>query len=129
MIAMPFVSSVSSTLKRQHSATQIVTPEEAKQRKSKMLDIVDVALDKFTQNLSKGKVKLDSSLDLERLVKLALILAGEADSITGKPANQSEQVELSDMSKVGDILNDADPEVRSLFEKLYHGYNRLNDTD
>lgn len=126
---MPFVTNVSSTLKHHHSATQIVTPEEAKQRKTKMLDIVDTALDRFTQNLAEGKVKLDSSLDLERLVKLALILSGEADSITGKPANQSEQVELSDMSRLEDILDDADPEVQSLFEKLYRGYNRLNDTD
>ena len=126
---MPFVSSVSSTLKRNRSATQVVTPEEAKQRKFNMLGIVDVALNKFSQNLDEGKVKLDSSLDLERLVKLTLILSGEADSITGKPANQSEQVEFNDVSKVGAILNNDDPEVRALFEKLYQGYNRLNDTD
>lgn len=126
---MSFVTNVSSTLKQHQSSTQIVTPEEAKQRKFKMLSIVDIALDRFTQNLSDGKVKLDSSLDLERLVKLSLILAGEADSITGKPVNQSEQIELSDMSRVEDILSDTDPEVRSLFEKLYQGYNRLNDTD
>lgn len=126
---MSFVTNVSSTLKRHQSATQIIPPEEAKQRKSKMLNIVDIALDKFTQNLAEGKVKLESSLDLERLVKLSLILFGEADSITGKPVNQSEQIELSDISKVVDILDEADPEVKSLFEKLYHGYNRLNDID
>lgn len=126
---MPLVTNVSATLKRHHSTTQIITPEEAKQRKSKMLNIVDKAVDQFVQNLTDGKVKLDSSLDLERLVKLALILAGEADSITGKPAHQSEEVELRDVSKVSSILNEADPDVRAMFDKLYKGYNQLNDTD
>ena len=126
---MPLISNVSSTLKRQHSSTQIVTPEQAKQNKSIMLNIVNTALDKFTENLSEGKVRLDSSLDLERLVKLALILSGEADSITGKPAHQSEQVEITDLSKVGQILDDNDPAVKAMFEKLYKGYNNLNDVD
>ena len=94
-----------------------------------MLNIVNTALDKFTENLSEGKVRLDSSLDLERLVKLALILSGEADSITGKPAHQSEQVEITDLSKVGQILDDNDPAVKAMFEKLYKGYNNLNDVD
>jgi len=94
-----------------------------------MLNIVNAALDRFTNNLSEGKVKLDSSLDLERLVKLALILSGEADSITGKPAHQSEQVEITDLSKVGQILDDNDPAVKAMFEKLYKGYNNLNDVD
>ena len=126
---MSLISNVSSTLRRQHSFTQIVTPEQAKQNKSRMLDIVNTALDKFTKNLTEGKVKLDSSLDLERLVKLALILSGEADSITGKPAHQSEQVEITDLSKIGQILDDNDPDVKAMFEKLYQGYNNLNDVD
>lgn len=126
---MPMVSSVSSALKRHHSSTQIVSPEETKQRKTNMLGIVDNALAKFVQNLNEGKVKLNSSLDLERLVKLVLILSGEADAIMGKPIHQVEQIEFTDLSKVGSILNDADPDVRAMFEKLYRGYNRLNDAD
>lgn len=126
---MPIISNVSSTLKRQHSSTQIVTPEQAMQNKSRMLNIVNAALDRFTNNLSEGKVRLDSSLDLERLVKLVLILSGEADSITGKPAHQSEQVEITDLSKTGQILDDNDPAVKAMFEKLYRGYNNLNDVD
>lgn len=126
MINVSLVSSVSSTLKRQNSNTQIVTPEEAKQRKSTMLNIVDVALDQFVQNLRAGKVKLNSSLDLDRLIKLALILSGEADSIAGKPDNQSEDI---DMSKVEEILNGDDPDVQAMFKKLYQGYNRINDID
>lgn len=122
---MPLISNLSSTLKRTHlSNTQVCTPEESKQRKEKMLSIVDTALDKFQQNLIADKVKLDSSLDLDRLVRLALVLSGEADSITGKPVNQTEEF---DVSKVNDILNDNDPAVKAMFEKLYAGYNRIND--
>lgn len=127
MINVSLVSSVSSTLKRQNSNTQIVTPEEAKQRKSTMLNIVDVALGQFVQNLKAGKVKLNSSLDLDRLIKLALILSGEADSIAGKPDNQSE--DIVDMSKIEEILNGDDPDVQAMFKKLYQGYNRINDID
>ena len=129
-MTMPLVSSVSATLKHQHSATQIVTPEEVKQYKSVMLGIVDSALEKFVQNLNEGKVKLESSLDLDRLIKLALILSGEADSIAGKPTNQSEQTEaIVNLSKVDSILSDNDPDIKAMFEKLYNGYNRINDTN
>ena len=123
---MPFISSVSSTLKRTYSPTQVCTPEESKQRKVEMLNIVDNALDLFRKNLEAGEVKLNSSLDLERLVKLALILSGEADSITGKPIHESEQM---DVSKVSSILDKDDPMVQAIFEKLYDSYNQLNDTD
>lgn len=126
---MSLISNVSSTLRHQHLSTQIVTPEQAIQNKTKMLQIVTAALDKFVTNLNEDKVKLDSSLDLERLVKLALILSGEADSITGKPAHQSEQIDTTDVSKIGEMLDTNDPAVKAVFEKLYQGYNRLNDVD
>ena len=72
---------------------------------------------------------MDSSLDLERLVKCSLVLSGEADHITGTPAGQTEQIQINDASKIAEILDENDPMVQTLFKKLYVGYNKLNDKD
>lgn len=120
------ITNVASMLKHTMNGTQPVPHEEVKKRKQNMLGIVDTALAQFKKNLENGKVQLDSSIDLERLIKCSLILTGEADSITGKPVGQSEQI---DISKVASILDDNDPMVQTLFKKLYNGYNKMNDNE
>lgn len=123
----PLVSSVSSQMKKYTSSTQVVTPEEIKKNKRGMLDVVNSALEQFKSNLESGKIDLDSSLDLDRLVKLNLLLSGEANSISGSPANQVEQVETTELSNTSSILDENDPTVKELWKKLYDGYNQKND--
>lgn len=123
----PLVSSVSSQMKKYTSSTQVVTPEEIKKNKRGMLDVVNSALDQFKSNLESGKIDLDSSLDLDRLVKLNLLLSGEANSISGSPASQVEQVDTTELSQTSSILNENDPTVKELWKKLYDGYNQKND--
>lgn len=132
----PLVSSVSTQLKKTIPTddTQVVSPEELKNKKQKLLNIIDNATEQFIQNLNDKKVELTSSLDLERLIKLTLLLSGEAESITGSSVHQAEvstsvgvnNAEIS-MSKINEILNLDDPEVKSMFDKIYEGYNQLND--
>ena len=132
----PLVSSVSTTLKKTvTSSTQVCSPEEVIEKKKSMMDIVDKGLAQFSSNLVSGKVELTSSMDLERLVKLSLLLSGEADSIAGKPTSEIEEtsentknIEIS-MSKIEEILNPDDPEVQAMFNKIYNGYNQTNDID
>ena len=123
----PLVSSVSSQMKKYTSSTQVVTPEEIKKNKRGMLDVVNSALEQFKSNLESGKIDLDSSLDLDRLVKLNLLLSGEANSISGSPASQVEQVETTELSRTSSILDENDPTVKELWKKLYDGYNQKND--
>ena len=123
----PLVSSVSSQMKKYINSTQVVTPEEIKKNKRGMLDVVNSALEQFKSNLESGKIDLDSSLDLDRLVKLNLLLSGEANSISGSPASQVEQVETTELSNTSSILDENDPTVKELWKKLYDGYNQKND--
>lgn len=123
----PLVSSVSSQMKKYISSTQVVTPEEIKKNKRGMLDVVNSALEQFKSNLESGKIDLDSSLDLDRLVKLNLLLSGEANSISGSPASQVEQVDTTELSHASSILDENDPTVKELWKKLYDGYNQKND--
>lgn len=125
---MTGVTNVASMLKKSMNSTTPINSAEVKQRKKSMLGIVDTALDQFRRNLESGKVELDSSIDLERLIKCALILSGEADSITGKPNGQTEQHKV-EISKIAEVLDENDPMVQTLFNKLYEGYNKLNDAD
>ena len=122
----PLVSSVSSHMKRYINSTQVVTPEEVKKNKRTMLDVVNSAISQFKNNLESGKVELDSSLDLDRLVKLNLLLSGEANSISGLPANQAEQIETTELTNKT-MLDENDPTVKELWKKLYEGYNQVND--
>lgn len=133
----PLVTSVSTTLKKTiNMNTQVSTPEEIKEKKRDMMGIVDSSLNLFKKNLMDGKVSIDSVLDLERLVKLQLLLSGEADSRVGKPYGESEQettvsshtAHIS-MSKIEQILNLEDEDVKNMFNKLYEGYNEANDYD
>lgn len=123
----PLVSSVSSQMKKYISSTQVVTPEEIKKNKRDMLDIVNSTLEQFKSNLESGKIDLDSSLDLDRLVKLSLLLSGEANSISGSPSSQVEQVDTTELSHASSILDENDPTVKELWKKLYDGYNQKND--
>lgn len=132
----PLVTSVSATLKKttRQNDTQVVSPEEVKAKKKDLLNIVNASVEVFKKNLQDGKVTINTSLDLERLVKLTLLLSGEADSVAGKPYGEQEQ-ETSivsqniSMSKIEEILNLDDPDVKNMYEKLSQGYNKLNDID
>lgn len=133
----PLVSSMSTVLRKSiQSSTQVVTPEQIKEKKLDWLGVVNDSLELFKKNLIDGKVDMSSSLDLERLVKLGLLLSGEAETITGKPNSEQEvtavdsvQAAAANMSKIDEILDSDDPDVQSLFKKLYEGYNKKNDQE
>ena len=133
----PLVSSMSTVPRKSiHSSTQVVSPEQIKEKKLDWLGVVNDSLELFKKNLIDGKVDMSSSLDLERLVKLGLLLSGEAETITGKPNSEQEvtavdsvQAASANMSKIDEILDSDDPDVQSLFKKLYEGYNKKNDQD
>ena len=127
----PLVTSVSTQLKHhQATAHKPLSDDDILNKKQKYLAVLDQAADKFIENLNKGNVELDSTLDLERIVKLTLILSGEADSITGSTGTETTTNmaanELS-MSKIEEILDLNDPEVKAMYDKIYSGYNQIND--
>ena len=131
----PLVTSISTSLRKTISSTQVITPEEVKEKKKDMMTVVDKSLNLFKRSLEEGKVEMNTSLDLERIVKLMLILSGEPDSVSGKPHGEQEQETTAvqsasvSMSKIDKILNIDDPEVKAMYEKLYQGYNSANDID
>lgn len=126
------VTPVTTILERTtyNNGVKATTEAETKERKKKFLDILDKATDKFLQNLQDDKVDLTSTLDLERIVKMVLVISGEADSITGQTgsatASAATEAKLS-MSKIEEILNLDDPNVQAMFQQIYTGYNELND--
>ena len=133
----PLVTSISTTLRKTlHADTQVVTPEEIREKKKDMLGIINDSLELFKKNLSEGKVSMTNTADLERLIKLQLLVSGEADSRVGKPYGESEQettvssqAASISMSKIEQILTMEDEDVKNMFNKLYEGYNEANDID
>lgn len=126
------VTPVTTILERttHNNGVRATTEEETKERKKKFLTILDKATDKFLQNLQEDKVDLTSTLDLERIVKMVLVISGEADSITGQTGSATTSVSTEaklSMSKIEEILNLDDPNVQAMFQQIYTGYNEIND--
>jgi hypothetical protein len=127
------VSSVSSMLKRvyNYNGEQVTTPEETKQRKQGFLQLLDMASEKLTENIKAGKIDLSSTMDMERVIKLTLLVSGEADSIKGKVNSEESETSMEgarlSMSQIDKILDVNDPDVQEMYQKLYEGYNRIND--
>lgn len=129
----PLVSSVSARIRQTvpDNGVTVTTPEETTARKKIFLAMLDKATEQFTKALEKGKVELNSTLDLERIVKLTLLVSGEADSIQGSSKTTETETSVESakiaMSKVEEILDSDDPTVSDIFNKLYEGYNKMND--
>ena len=109
------VTSVLTSLNKTPNDESI--PQTPTERKQKLLNIVDKAIDGFAENLKNGKVKLNSTSDLERLISLAMMLTGEltlpaAEIVDTKP-----------------ILSQDDPKVKAIFEQYFSQYNQKNDVD
>lgn len=118
-----------TTIIRHHNGVPAATEDETKERKKKFLNILDMATDKFMKNLEDGKVPIDSTLDLERIVKMVLVISGEADSIQGSTGTTQTETARISMSKIDEILNPEDPAVQAMFKQIYDGYNSLNDAE
>lgn len=129
----PLVSSVSARIRQTvpDNGVVVTTPEETVNRKKNFLAMLDKATEQFTKALEKGKVELNSTLDLERIVKLTLLVSGEADSIQGSSKTTETETSVESakiaMSKIEKILDSDDPTVNEIFNKLYEGYNKMND--
>lgn len=128
------MSSVSARIKNttyDSTSTMVATPAETIERKKLFLEVLDKATEKIIDNLENGKMSLDSSLDLDRIIKLSLLVSGEADSITAKAGSETTQeasaeAQLS-MSRIEEILDVNDPDVKAMYDKLYENYNKVND--
>jgi len=132
----PMVSSISTRIKQTipNNGVEVATAEETKGRKKNFLQMLDKATETMMTNLSNGKVDLTTSVDLERIVKLTLLVSGEADSINGSTASQELETTAGteakmSMSKLDEILGKDDPAVLELFKRIYNGYNEVNDAE
>ena len=129
----PSISSATSKIRSviSNNGTVVATPEETITSKRSYLDMIDLMAEKFQENVKNGKVQITNVTEFEKVVKLALLLSGEADSISGKTSETevaSETMRMS-MSKIEEILNEDDPDVIAMYNKLYNKYNELNDVD
>lgn len=121
------VTGITSTLKINNQASNVLTQDEVDKQKKEILAVVNEALTLFKTNLANGTVRMESSLDFERMMKCYLVLTGQPDTIVAR-ANEETSASLT-MSKVEDILDENDKDVMAMFEKLYAGYNKKNDIE
>lgn len=134
-ITAPQVHSVTAELKRTfEGATGVKAAEtdETVQRKKKALQITDAAMEKILAGIQNGSIQLTTSSDIERVLKMMMLLSGEPDSITGstggtETVTDTRLVAESSMSRIREILSGDDPNVKALYQKLFDGYNALND--
>lgn len=121
---MPLVTSVSSTLKRQYIMASPFQAEEMSSKRAEMIDVVDNAIAQFKEKLDSGYIKIDSIGDLERLVKLMLLLTGEPDRLVGLES----PTEDNDTVGVLQMIDRDSPEMKALYEKVSNQLNVINDS-
>lgn len=112
--------------------TQVATEEQTKERKAKFLSILDEATESFMDKLAKGSVSMNSLTDFEKIVKLTLLLSGEADSISGKSAQTETNTTVNSsvnpaIDNMADLLDVNDPDVQAVYDKIFNAYNDAND--
>ena len=115
---MALVTSISSMFKTYPNNSK----EENVLRRNKMLFILDKTLDQFAENLNRGKIKINSTLDLERIVRSSCLVMDESEQ---KPADTTDTSENATKQN----LNINDPDVKSVYQKLFTTYNSENDTE
>ena len=93
-------------------------------RKNRLLNVLDKTLIKFSNNLDNGKIKIDSVIDLERIVRCSKVIAETQQSLS----NPSQPIEPN-QQPVSDSVPPDDPDLESLYNKLYEKLNKANDTD
>ena len=130
------VSSVTTRIRNtvyNTNSTEVSSPEETVERKRDLLNLIDLAIPKLAENITSGELKLNTTTDLDRITRLALLLSGEAESVTGKAGSETTQEEEESarlsISKIEQILNPEDPEVKAMYDKLYDSYNEINDEE
>ena len=130
---VPLVKSITTQLKKtvKQNTTEATTKEEIIARKKDALDIIDTAIVQIKQNLNNGNMQLDSTSDFERMVKLMLLLSGEADSRSGSSLNEDEVTQTTNINidTVEEALNPKDEDVQAVYQKLLHAFNETNDTE
>lgn len=96
--------------------------EAVKAVKADTQDIVALGIARFKENMDAGKIEIDNIADLERLVKLGLLVDGSATEIT-QDNSQSAIIEISDEEYK--TLSDTD-EFEALKKRLADGLNETN---
>lgn len=132
-----YIGSIATELKKTVSiskGTQVATEEETKIRKNRFLSILDKATATFLKKLEAGEISINNTADLERLVKLTLLLSGEADSIKGKEGtieettNASTEALNSKITDIQDLLDMNNPNVKAIYDDIFNKYNDANDS-
>lgn len=115
-----FVSSMTYKIKKQ------VKKQKAKENKMQEIDtILQLALDQFEENLRQGKVQLKSTADLERLVKLKLLLQGEPTDIV----ETRDDAEVLEEEMIKDVREELGDDFEKLTETLFQKMNERNDNE
>lgn len=115
----PLVTSVASVV-RSVQDTRPFTADEVRAEKRVMHGILKDSLRIFSDKLKSGEVEMSTSLDLERLVKMMMLIMGEPDGVPQADVKQT-------VVTFAEPLSLDDPDVKSVYERLTESYNDHND--
>ena len=115
----PLITSVASVVKSVQD-TRPFTADEVRAEKREMHKVLKDAFAVFRDRLKSGSVDMSSSLDLERVVKMMMLVMGEPD---GVPQTEEKQTVVT----FAEPLSLNDPDVKSVYERLTDSYNEHND--
>lgn len=127
------VSSLSTFLRANmlnEDIEQVASKEETAKRKAKFLSVLDKTLQQFNTALESGLVQMNSIADLEKIVRLTLLVSGEAEAIVEGRKQDGTEVKVISVDEeevIRNMLNAENPDVAKVFEMILNRYNEFND--
>ena len=97
-------------------------PDATKAFKDNAFANVELGIDDFGKRLSRGEIKIESVADFERLVKLGLLLQGEA---TEKVEHTTDVEEIADETIESVVASDEFDAVRKAIAEAMNAKNEL----
>ena len=134
-VNIPGITAIGLELKKTNTAgninTKAASDDETRARKQKVLEITDIGLEKIKEGLITGVIPLTTVKDFETLVKTMLTASGEPEIIQGNSSTETIQdtrlIAEQNMSKINEILDFNDEAVKDVYNRLFKGYNEIND--
>ena len=102
--------------------TSVSSMFSADSEQDNLLNIVNKTLQSYSQNLNSGKIQIKSTQDLERIIRCLVIL-------NNLSAANSAQDTSSNNSQGQGSVDFNDPDIKSLYDKIYSKLNQINNED
>lgn len=119
-MSKPLVSSFTMALKKATTVTEDVA-EAKKEHRQHLQDLIA----KYKEDVVGGKAEgIRTAKELVEIIKLDLLLMGEA---TDRTENSNNPIDDAQLVKITSVIDETNPEIQALIDSMFKSLNEVND--